>query len=267
MKTIQNVFAPAITISFDEFIFYNRNHAYGAFELRKEYKKRLFFAFIFAFVLFGTTICIPLIESYFIKPVPPPRGPVTIEQTLTKIEPIVIPPPPAAPDLPSNLKKSLGYAIPEIVDTLNENEPTMVSINPDEIGGDIDANIDYTKYEPIPVDVALADTKEEEPITFVQEPATYDNGSPNNFSKWIGNNLTLPGSILDIGLSGKTFVQFVVNKNGELSDIQITRSMHPTLDEEIIRTIQNAPKKWTVAKHNGRPVRQRLSISIFVQAN
>jgi protein TonB len=265
MKTIQTVVATATTISFDEFIFANRNHAYGAFELRKKYKARLLTALLFTFFILGTSIAIPLIKSYLAEPlvlVPPV---INIPVELTPIEKPAVPPPPPPPDIDKSISKSIGHNVPEVVDTITEEYETPMLT---EYSYNTESDI-HTEYALLPIETEPNDglEKEDEPIINVQEPAMYDNGSANNFSKWIGNNIHLPEEVTEIGLRGKTYIQFIINRNGELSDLKITRSLHPLLDEELLRVMQNAPKKWTVAKQNGRPVRQLLNLAINVEIN
>ena len=233
MKTIQKVVAPAITISFDEFIFFNRNQAYGAFELRKKYKRRLFIAFTFAFVLFGTTISIPLIKSYFAEPLQLIKPKVIDDITLTPVEKITIPPPPPVEKLSNELMKRISFAIPVVVDTLNENDEPLAIADPDAVGSTTGNETNWNEYEAIPPTKDEIIDITDEPLVNVQEQATYDQGSINNFSKYVGKNLTIPESLLEIGINGKTTVQFIINRNGDISDIKILRSLHTNLDQEI----------------------------------
>ena len=62
-------------------------------------------------------------------------------------------------------------------------------------------------------------------------------------------------------IEGKVFVQFVVEKDGSLSDVHVIKGIGAGCDEEAIRVVQNAPK-WKPAKQRGRPVRQRLVLPL-----
>ncbi|EHQ28546.1 energy transducer TonB [Mucilaginibacter paludis] len=60
---------------------------------------------------------------------------------------------------------------------------------------------------------------------------------------------------------GRAFVQFIVEKNGSLTNIQIIRSAGKHLDEQIIRAIKNMPK-WNPGLNNGKPSRMQYSIPV-----
>lgn len=63
---------------------------------------------------------------------------------------------------------------------------------------------------------------------------------------------------------GKVHIQFNVNEDGKISDIQILKGMSEICepcDKEAIRLIENLPD-WIPAKLNGRPVRSRVAVAI-----
>ena len=60
---------------------------------------------------------------------------------------------------------------------------------------------------------------------------------------------------------GKVFVQFVVDQDGSLTDIKVTRGIHPKCDEEALRVVRNAPK-WKPATQRGKPVKVLVTIPI-----
>ena len=66
------------------------------------------------------------------------------------------------------------------------------------------------------------------------------------------------------GISGRVMVAFVVEKNGEVSQIEVTRRVHPLLDEEAIRVIAASPK-WKPGEKNGEKVRVKISIPVYFE--
>lgn len=70
---------------------------------------------------------------------------------------------------------------------------------------------------------------------------------------YIGQNIKYPAEAVAKGIEGRVVVQFVVNKEGDLQDIKVMKSIDPLLDQEAIRVISSMPK-WTPGKLKGEAV-------------
>ena len=79
--------------------------------------------------------------------------------------------------------------------------------------------------------------------------------------QFISDNLRYPSAAQEEGIQGRVVVQFVVNKDGAISDAEVIRSLHPSLDEEALRIINMMPK-WTPGKHKGEVVAVRYTIPV-----
>lgn len=97
------------------------------------------------------------------------------------------------------------------------------------------------------------------PYALEQQPAPV--GGMEAFYKYLSRNLKYPDSARRMGISGKVFVQFVVDKDGSLSDVEILKGIGSGCDEEAVRVVKTAPK-WNPGKQRSRPVRVRMSIPI-----
>jgi protein TonB len=86
-------------------------------------------------------------------------------------------------------------------------------------------------------------------------------GGYEAFYKYIGKNIKYPDQARRMGVEGKVFVQFVVDKDGSITDVQVLKGIGSGCDEEAIRVVKSAPK-WTPGKQRGRPVRVRMSVPI-----
>ncbi len=257
MKT-NNKVAHQAPDSLDEVIFYNRNMSYGAFELRKKYKRRLFIGLLISFFAFGSAISVPLIKAYLIKYQPPiviadvdPR----IMDSL-RIEQPPTPPPP--PPVNSETINKIKYSDPIVADTITDLKDIGMmdnAINDDPAALTLTTPID----DPAPI------IEEEKKYWNVEEQATYDGGTVEKFRLWVAKNTSYPPDADKIGITGRVMVIFGVNRFGKISDISIHRGVHPTLDEAVIKTIANSPDKWKPAKQNGNPVKQMFMITIFFQ--
>lgn len=68
------------------------------------------------------------------------------------------------------------------------------------------------------------------------------------------------------GLIGKVNANFIVEKDGTLSDIKITRDIGFGTGSEAIRVLKKCPK-WTPGKHNNKLVRVRYYLTIPINTN
>lgn len=62
-----------------------------------------------------------------------------------------------------------------------------------------------------------------------------------DLEKYIRSNLVYPQLAKEKGISGNVYLRFYVNTIGEISNIQVVKSVHPLLDNEAIRLIKNMP--------------------------
>ncbi|MCS7005338.1 MAG: energy transducer TonB [Cytophagales bacterium] len=102
-------------------------------------------------------------------------------------------------------------------------------------------------------------------FTIVEENASPPGGM-QAFYEYLAQNIKYPKSARKMGIEGKVFVQFVVERDGSLTDIQVMRSLHPDCDAEAVRVLKEAPK-WKPGKQRGRPVRQKMTIPINFKLN
>jgi len=112
--------------------------------------------------------------------------------------------------------------------------------------------------------------EEDEPeifcVTCVEEQALF-NGKPAEeaFRNYVSQNLTFPQIAIENGISGKVFIQFVVDPNGNAVDIQVVRGVDPLLDNEALRLIKSTSGMWTPGKQRGKPVKVRYTFPIIFQ--
>jgi len=65
--------------------------------------------------------------------------------------------------------------------------------------------------------------------------------------------------------TGKVYVDFVIEKDGSVSNVKIIRSVHPEVDAEAIRMVKSIPTMHAPAMLSGKPVRLRYTLPINVQ--
>jgi len=86
-------------------------------------------------------------------------------------------------------------------------------------------------------------------------------GGMIGFFQYLQANTKYPDSAAKKRIEGKVFVTFVVERDGSLTDVKVTRSVSPDLDVEAVRVVGNAPK-WKPGIQNGRAVRVQYSVAI-----
>ena len=79
--------------------------------------------------------------------------------------------------------------------------------------------------------------------------------------RWVAKNVRYPMIAQENNIQGKVFVQFVVEKDGSVSNVKVAKSVDPSLDKEAIRVVKAMPK-WEPAKLRGKPVRVSCTIPI-----
>jgi len=67
-------------------------------------------------------------------------------------------------------------------------------------------------------------------------------------------------------ISGTVYVEFVVEKTGEITNIKVKKGVHPLLDAEAIRVVKNMPK-WNPEIHNGSPVNTKFIMPFKFTSN
>ena len=82
-----------------------------------------------------------------------------------------------------------------------------------------------------------------------------------NLNQWLLQNMKYPVEAMNKKEQGKVIVQFIVSKNGEVSEPKIIRSVSPALDKEACRIVLAMPK-WNPGKLKGKPVAVRFILPI-----
>ena len=83
-------------------------------------------------------------------------------------------------------------------------------------------------------------------------------------SSYIKKNMKYPAKAYMDGIKGTVIISFVVEKTGEVSNVQVARSAEPSLDREAVRLVKYMPL-WSPAIKNGRKVRSRTSVSVVFE--
>lgn len=78
---------------------------------------------------------------------------------------------------------------------------------------------------------------------------------------WLARNIQYPPVAAEKSISGLVLVSFVVEKDGSLSNVKVTRGIDPSLDKEAIRVVKSMPR-WNPGKQNGAVVRVKYTLPV-----
>jgi protein TonB len=147
--------------------------------------------------------------------------------------------------------------------------PTIVEVSNEEVIEEIKINLDIEMTEDTRIEEviitrqpeALPEEKVDEIFTIV-ENQPMPKGGYKAFYDYVGANLKYPASASRMGIEGRVFVEFIVEKDGSLTDIKVVKGIGGGCDEEAIRVISGAPK-WNPGKQRGNAVRVRMVMPIM----
>ena len=105
---------------------------------------------------------------------------------------------------------------------------------------------------------------EEEVFVIVEDMPTFKGGDINKFRDWVQKRIRYPEIAVENSIQGRVFITFVVETNGTISGVTVTRSVDTLLDEAAKEAVMASPK-WEPGMQRGRPVRVRYSIPIIFQ--
>lgn len=86
-------------------------------------------------------------------------------------------------------------------------------------------------------------------------------GGETGMMKYLSDNIKYPEEAMKADIEGRVLTRFIINSDGSISDVEISKSVHPLLDAEAIRVVKAMPK-WTPGKVNGKAVKVRFMLPI-----
>lgn len=96
----------------------------------------------------------------------------------------------------------------------------------------------------------------------VDKAPTFLRGDQRQFlDKWVYDYIKYPQSAMNAGIQGRVIVEFIVEKNGEISSVEVVKPVDDALDAEAIKVVKASPK-WKPGIKDGVPVRVKISVPI-----
>ena len=111
--------------------------------------------------------------------------------------------------------------------------------------------------------VAVKDTlTPDESVFEVVEQMPEFPGGYKEMMKYIEQNMRYPEEAKKAGTQGRVVVQFLVNKNGAISDVSVLRSVDRLLDAEAVRLVRSMPK-WKPGMQKGKAVTVKYTVPVL----
>lgn len=252
-----------------DIIFEGRNKEYGAYDLRKSYNRRMVIA------LFVTAALITVLFVGFLiaKNLPEDKETEMVVQDVQlqeikqekELEPPPPPPPPPPPEPPK--VEMAKFTPPKIVEDEevqeDEKPPEVEKLEETKIGtinqeGLKDEGIVAPPVSDAGKGVIEAPKKDEtnydEIFTKVEIESSYPGGA-GAWMRYLNKTFRYPQEAQDDGIQGTVVVQFIVDKEGNVSEVEaVSGPSTGGLRDEAIRVIKKSGK-WEPAVQNGRKVK------------
>lgn len=269
------------TATMDDIVFEGRNKEYGAFELRKIYDKYATRALIIAVLSFVALILLAQVDFSFLKkksketeisvdasdvdlpkeeivqpnqppppPPPPPQAPQIkfVEMIVKKDDEVLDEPPPSQ----DKLKEDAA-----ISDKNEKGDPNagVIVKDPEQPPGNGPAVKDP---EPVKEEV-----NENEIFTIVEEKPKFPGGDVE-LMKYLQKNIRYPDFAKENDIKGTCVVEFVVEKDGSITDVKILKDIGGECGAEAVRVAKGMPK-WEPGKQRTKPVRVKYKMPVRFQ--
>jgi protein TonB len=258
-----------------EIVFQNRNKAYGAYALRNQNAETTIKALIYASALFSTLIMVPVLYNQLFRTKPTEEiieAFSTVEVKLTKILPAkLIPPAAKAPAKVVKLKNvnfSNLLVVPE--EQAKSEPPTQQQLANSVISSTDSEGIESSGSNPVEIPsgvfngAATTEVSDENTTLYTLDGIeTFPEfaGGHSAFVKFLTRNLRYPEAAVERGIQGKVLVSFIIEKDGQLSNIKIIRGIGHGCDEEAARVLGKSPK-WKPGIQNNQKVRVAYTLPI-----
>lgn len=105
-------------------------------------------------------------------------------------------------------------------------------------------------------------TTEEPPALLVAEEMPVYPGGDDAMRQFLVSNIIYPQIAKENNIQGKIFVEFIIEKTGEVTNVKVIRGVDPLLDDEAVRVVKLFPK-WKPGKQEGKLVRVRFIVPII----
>ena len=112
------------------------------------------------------------------------------------------------------------------------------------------------------IGASSAETSEDDGLFIDYHENAQFPGGDQAYFKWLSDNIKYPKDCLKEKVEGRVIVNFVVEKDGSITDVKTKSSPHPSLSKEAERVVKAMPK-WQPARFNGEVIRSRFMLPMI----
>ena len=123
------------------------------------------------------------------------------------------------------------------------------------------APADQKEVKPVEMPNAMKVEKAEKEAFDVVEQMPQFPGGPAALMQFLSSNVKYPKEAFEQGIQGRVIANFVVEKDGSITEARVVKSVDPALDAEALRVVGTMPK-WAPGTQNGEPVRVKYTVPI-----
>lgn len=102
---------------------------------------------------------------------------------------------------------------------------------------------------------------DEELFFLVEEMPSFQGRTAEAFREYLQDNLIYPEEAKESHITGRVYVQMIVNSKGEVTNVEVVRSASPVLNAEAIRVVESSPL-WKPGSQRGIPVAVQFTVPI-----
>lgn len=134
-----------------------------------------------------------------------------------------------------------------------------IKVNTDfDFSQDFDENLEIEEY--VPIEIVEEEAEEAPVVRFAEKMPEFPGGTEAMYS-FLQKELTYPEVARNNGIQGTVLLEFVVERDGSVSNVKPVVSLFPECDAEAIRVVKKMPK-WKPGEQLGKPVRCYFNIPI-----
>jgi periplasmic protein TonB len=251
----------------DDIVFAQRNKAYGAYFMRKKYPRTMIVSIAVGLGL-ALAVIVGSVIAKAISGASEREDVFKMKEVELPIDPNE-PPPPPPPEIPPPPKVATVRFLPPDIkpdEQVKEEElpPPVEDLANKQISTrteEGDANATEMIVEPGDGGKEVVNEPQEEQIFTAVEIMPEFNGGQAALKKFLEKNLTYPKAATRANVSGKVYVQFVVDENGRITSPSILKSVGFGCDEEALRVIALMPP-WKAGRQGGRGVKVKYTLPV-----
>ncbi len=261
-----------------DLVFDGKNQAYGAYRLRKGTGKRNIIAIVSVIILavaaFSAMAIKKIVDEQAAKvaatevnelsTLNQPKKKAEVKQQKVQIK--------EPEKVVERVKSSVKFTAPVIkkdnevkpedeIKTQDQLMETKTAIGTFDVKGNDDANGEVLKAKDVITQPEPPKHVEENKVFDVVEQMPSFPGGPQALLQYLNSNVKYPVVAQENGVQGRVVISFVVEKDGSVTDVQVAKSVDPSLDKEAQRVVKSMPH-WIPGKQNGSAVRVKYVVPV-----